>query len=295
MSDRGAGVGAGLRPVRDAAAFDAGQRAGAAVLRRVLARERERLQFELLGRLSALPLYPYLSLGGGGALHGVHLHARSVKDLDFEAPALVARLLPEAFRRSGIPLVPEGDTGGRARYRYLAASSVFPEAGIGIEVFSQAERRVPSEPGVFRGAGAFRPASGGVPVRCLPLPELLLLKVGCTFRRDRAADYIDLWAGLARLAGQDGRHDPPGRVLSAAAFEPAARLAADPLWDAGPFTPPPGWRARDVVARMDRVRPRWEGEAETAFGRALPFERVREGLRDLLPRLEPGATPAAGR
>ena len=80
------------------------QQIGLGILQRIAVREKARLQSHFLSYLYGSPESDNIILCGSMALHGVYLHKRWSKDLDFEAPKNVALQFGQIAAQAGLSL-----------------------------------------------------------------------------------------------------------------------------------------------------------------------------------------------
>lgn len=158
---------------------------GRTIFNRIGTLERTRLQTRCLQALSATPVWNQLVFRGGVALHGVYLHGRCSRDLDFLAPAAIQENFMEILAAQGIALEKKED----ARIPFFPMQGrVFKDIAVGIDVCAPRASEVESVSGVFLGDGGIK-----IPVRVLALVPQVAEKLNATSFRARAADFYDVW------------------------------------------------------------------------------------------------------
>ena len=158
---------------------------GLVIFSRIMAIERTRLQTKCLQLLRATSLWDHLVFRGGVAIHGVHLHGRSSRDLDFLAPAAIQTRFVELMAEQGVALQ------WREEDRipsFPMQGSVFKEIAVGIDVCPREATDMTWEHALFQGVGGTT-----VPVRVMPLPLLIAEKFRAITYRSCASDFYDVW------------------------------------------------------------------------------------------------------
>jgi len=157
---------------------------GRTIFNRIGALERTRLQTRCLLALSATPVWNQLVFRGGVALHGVYLHGRCSKDLDFVAPAAIRENFMEILAAQGIALEKKDE--GYIPF-FPMRGIVFKEIAVGIDICPRAASKTTWENALFQGVGNQK-----VPVRVTPLAYLMAEKFRATVVRTRATDFYDI-------------------------------------------------------------------------------------------------------
>lgn len=158
---------------------------GRVIFNRIGTLERTRLQTRCLQALSVTSVWNQLVFRGGVALHGVYLHGRCSRDLDFLAPAEVQERFVEILAAQGIALQKKEE--GRLPF-FPMQGTVFKDIAVGIDVCAFRASDANSVSGVFLGADRTK-----IPVRVLALVPQMAEKLRATSRRARAADFYDVW------------------------------------------------------------------------------------------------------
>ncbi len=252
--------------------FPTGKQAGAgpigqALLQRIAVREKARVQAHFLARLYAHLDAQNIVLCGSAALHGVYLHRRWAKDLDFVALPGVAARFTDIARECGLMLAAKDEDSAprldRTGWMFGLTRTGFPEARIAVEVFTCDTFRVVPERGTWM-------ADSGetVAVWAKPLPEIIGIKLGNVFRRAKAADYVDLWLGL--------QSDPALRY-------PVREMLGRGLCFAGDFTPPAALDMALALSQLDTLRETWREKLSPYMKHVPPFDEVRAELAHSLP------------
>lgn len=162
---------------------DPNERIGRDISRRILVRERSRLQTRFLDRLRELPCYPFLTLTGGAALHGAYLHGRWSDALEFEAPTVVAKRFMSMSEALGPSLQQKED-----HFVFTERIAVAREVRITVAVVPR--RALPPPPEERR----FVDASGrSVLARVSPVKEIVRGMVADLRVKPRAVDLLDIW------------------------------------------------------------------------------------------------------
>lgn len=147
--------------------------------------ERTRLQAKFLLSLKALPVWNQLVLRGAVAIHGVWLHGRCSRDLDFLAPPDVKARFAEILAEQGLVLQKKEES----RIPFFAMQgTVFKDIAVGIDVCERESADMNPIRAIFTGAGGVT-----IPVNVMPLPALMAEKLRATSRRARPSDFFDLW------------------------------------------------------------------------------------------------------
>ena len=163
------------------------QQIGLGILQRIAVREKARLHKEFLTRLYELPLPQDMLICGSMALHGVYLHKRWSKDLDFEASTEIALGFQEIAAQAGLNVtLREGWEGPynsmtAVPYVFSSSSAFYPEVAIGVEIFPYEQRFVAAERRAFT-----TEVGEQVMVVVKPLAEVMAAKIGCMFQRNKA-------------------------------------------------------------------------------------------------------------
>jgi predicted nucleotidyltransferase component of viral defense system len=153
--------------------------------------ERTRLQTKCLQLLSTTPVWNQLVFRGPVAIHGVHLHGRCSRDLDFLAPPEVKERFVEILAEQGIELQKKED----ARIPHFPMQgTVFKDIAVGIDVCSREVTDMVWVNAHFQGAGGVT-----IPVQVLPFPLLMGEKFRATVRRARSSDFYDVWLFAQRF------------------------------------------------------------------------------------------------
>jgi len=240
---------------------------GQALLQRIAVREKARLQAHFLSRLYAHPAAARLVLCGSAALHGVYLHGRWAKDLDFAALPDTASRFADIAHECGLTLAAKDEDAAwgldRAGWTFGLPRNAFPEARIAVEVFTHDTFQVPPERGTWT-------ADSGetVTVWAKPLCEIVAAKLGNVCRRAKAADYADLWLGL--------QSDPALRYA-------VREMLGRGVCFAGDFTPPTALDSALALAQMDTLRETWQESLSPYMKHVPPFDAVRADLAHSLP------------
>lgn len=245
------------------------QQIGLGILQRVAVREKARLHTHFLTQLYQLPETQDMLLCGSAALHGVYLHKRWSKDLDFEAPLEIALQFDKIAERAGLKLtLREGWEGHRnllnaVPYTFSASSAFYPEVVIAVEIFPYERRFIRPERGEFTVQSGEK-----IAVLVKPIAEMMGAKIGCLFQRHKAIDFVDLWFGLAS--------DPCLRFQ-------VKDLLRDGLCEAGNFTPPSVIDANVLLVKLSRLRETWEEDLSVYLTQVPTFQRVWHDLSQWLP------------
>ena len=245
------------------------QQIGLGILQRIAVREKARLHKDFLTRLYELPQARNIMLCGSMALHGVYLHQRWSKDLDFEASTEVALGFQEIAAQAGLTVtLREGWEGPHnsmtaVPYVFSSPSAFYPDVAIGVEIFPYAQRSLAAE------SRAFTTAAGEqVMVLVKPLAEMMAAKIGCFHARNKATDFVDLWFGLS---------SDPGLVLQ------VRELIREGRCEAGNFTPPAVIEADAILERMSRLQDTWHDDLSVYLSQVPSFAQVRSDLSRWLP------------
>jgi len=158
---------------------------GRVIFNRIGTLERTRLQFKCLQMLSALPVWDQLVLRGAIAIHGVYLHGRCSKDLDFLAPATVKSRFVEILAEQGIALQEKEES--RMPF-FLMQGAIFKDVAVGVDVRQREASDVTWVNADFCGAGGAK-----IPVRVMPLSMMIAEKLRATSQRARCSDFYDFW------------------------------------------------------------------------------------------------------
>ena len=135
--------------------------------------------------LSGLPVWDQLVFRGATAIHGVYLHGRCSRDLDFVAPAAIKERFVEIMAEQGVTL--QQKETGFAPF-FSMSGTVFKEVAIGIDVCQ------PTTSDLTWVDADFCDINGvSIPVRVLPLPLQMAEKLRATTRRARSTDFYDFW------------------------------------------------------------------------------------------------------
>lgn len=160
---------------------------GEGIFQRLAARELGRAQGHVLDQLSRIPASRYLTLCGPAALHGVFLHRRRTRSLDFYASPLIAFRFAEMARRAGLELE-EADDG--SELKYVTSGQIFSQVQVAIRLIPRANIPIVQE-GAFLGAIGQR-----ISVRVLTLSELLVQTFYSLQQHPTALGAVDLWLAL---------------------------------------------------------------------------------------------------
>ena len=247
----------------------AAQQLGLGILQRVAIREKARLQAHFLSRLYASPESGNIVLCGSMALHGVYLHGRWSKDLDFDAPMETALRFQEIAERCELTLKHRAEWKGHSSpqdaipFIFASSSAFYSEVSIGVEIFSREQILVAPERHTFH-------ASSGEQVSVLvkPLAEMIAVKLGCIFRRQKAVDFLDVWLGLQ------------SNLCTHSEVRNLLRLG---LCDAGDFSPPPRIDVSLALTQLEGLRPIWEEKLSIYKTQVPPFMQVYTDLAEWLP------------
>jgi predicted nucleotidyltransferase component of viral defense system len=233
------------------------QQMGLGILQRIAVREKAKMQALFLSRLYESPDSAQIALCGSMGLHGVYLHGRWSKDLDFEMLLEAAPRFQEIADGCGLTLgKPEDPVEfvNTLQYTFARPSAVYPEVAIAVEVFCKERIALPPERRLFAAV-----SGETVAVFVQPLAFMLATKVGCVFRRDKALDFFDLWLGL--------RSEPT------TAYQ-VRDLLAQGLCEAGDFTPPVILDVDLALDKFRNIRAAWVDDL-SAYMTAVPnFEQV---------------------
>jgi hypothetical protein len=175
---------------------------GRQLLQRIVLREKLRVQVQFLEELARIPACRELTL---------YLHARLSDDLDFLAPPDLAESFPTLLVAHGLMLEPRPGLVPA----YTRVGTLGTPIGIGVDMCVRPGPEMPAE---VRPFGFL--AGRTVPVRVLPLAEMLAEKLDCISRRARAVDFLDLWLGFGH-----------GPEMVQEAFAALRRRQPPLLWD----------------------------------------------------------------
>lgn len=248
---------------------EATRQLGLGILQRVAIREKARLQAHFLSRLYASPESDTIVLCGSMALHGVYLHGRWSKDLDFEAPLEIAQRFPEIAATCGLLVKPKEPPEGKPPskttfgFTFSLASAFYPDVAIAVEIFSRGQAAVRPERHTF--CVAVKEQS---PVYAKPLAVIIGVKIGCIFLRRKPVDFVDTWMGLK--SGPDVRLQ-------------VRQSMREGLCGAGSFTPPAYIDAKLALLLLQELRPEWEEKLGVYMTQIPPFEQVYDDLAEWLP------------
>ncbi len=158
---------------------------GRVIFNRIGTLERHRLQTKFLQLLSATRVWHQMVFRGAVAIHGVHLHGRCSRDLDFLAPPDIKNRFVEILGEQGLVLQKKDED----HMAFLPMQgTVFKEIAVGIDVCARETCDMNPVPGVFHGAGGVR-----LPVRVMALAPQMAEKLRATSRRARSTDFYDVW------------------------------------------------------------------------------------------------------
>jgi len=253
---------------------------GQAIRERIALREMARLQVHFLQRLHGVLLGEQLVFRGGSALHGVYLHKRWSKDLDFFAPVDVASRIRESAAENGLlleePMRREEDDyaergGGRDPNKrpdgtlsvFASPGTVYARVEIRVDVCNRDNTLFPTEERLFV------PLHGApVPVRVQRLSELMADKFGCTLRRSKPMDFSDLWLGL-------NAHQELWNEI---------RFVMEHK-NCGPYdiVPLQTFTAGAALANLDKARETWDEKLGKAMSSFPAYDTVRQDLTQWLP------------
>ncbi len=236
---------------------------GQGVMQRLAAREKSRIQFAFLQELQRLPASRYLTLCGGAALHGVYLHERWSKDLDFYAPYIIADRFPEIVAKAGLAI---HRVEGRSGYAFFRDGIIAPRMGIGIEIFVRGNSVLAPTLSQFRSYDGQE-----ITLQVAPLAEILLSKVGCLHRRSKPTDFVDLWSALKKY---------PDILLQ------MRLLLNDSRWNCGIYTPPRQIDIHRIMANLSSLQDTWDLAMMGIFYPQPSFAVVAEELSDSLCQLQ---------
>lgn len=205
--------------------------------------ERTRLQTKFLLSLSALPIWNQLVFRGAVAIHGVWLHGRCSRDLDFLAPPDIKHRFVEIMAEQGLILQKTEE----ARIPFFSMrGAVFKDIAVGIDVCERESADMNPIRAIFTGTGGVK-----IPVNVMPLPALMAEKLRATSRRARPSDFFDLWLFGQRhpeMVSELQHHLKVGEVdgeeLEYSAEETWAHLLKAEQW----------W-SKDLIAFMPKVPP----------------------------------------
>lgn len=224
------------------------------IFNRIGTLERTRLQTRCLQLLSATPVWNQLVFRGGVALHGVYLHGRCSRDLDFLAPAEVQERFVEILTEQGIALQKKEE----ARTPFFPMrGTVFKDIAVGIDVCSRESSQTTWEHALFQGVGGER-----VPVRVMPLVHSIAEKLNATSMRAQSPDFYDVW-----LFSQQHPSLLP---------ELARLLNASAKWK---------FDAQNTWSHLQEVRDDWHQELIPLMPRVPPFETVEQDLARVMKQL----------
>lgn len=205
--------------------------------------ERTRLQTRFLLSLSQLPIWNQLVFRGAVAIHGVWLHGRCSRDLDFLAPADVKYRFVEILAEQGLMLQQKEET--RIPF-FLMEGAIFKDIAIGVDVCERESADMNPIRAVFTGAGGVK-----IPVNVMPLPALMAEKLRATSRRARPSDFFDLWQFGQRcpqMMPELKRHLHIGEVDGE-----ELEYSAQETWQH--FLEAEQWWDKDLIAFMAQVPP----------------------------------------
>lgn len=235
------------------------------VVARLAGREREAAQATMLRTLSTLSMWPVMKLTGGAALHGVYLHRRRFKDLDFELARSLVEPFAEELAASGLPIRRDSPQ----RFLMDVRGGALRSLVVGFEVFAQAHIALPAVNAMF-----VCHTGEEISVYVPTLSELLLIKVGCLHRRVRALDFADLWMGLRSV-------DNPEILV-----QQMRQILNEPRWDCGSFTPDRPFRLTKILTRLGRLENDWSQELARYLDKPPTYAEVAADLARYLPALE---------
>ncbi len=171
-----------------------GKAIGQSLLQRIGVREREKLQVAFLKQLAQTPLFDHLILRGGISLHGVWLHGRCSKDLDFLATPEIAGNFLEVAASHGFEFEREQERQMFGRmYTLSLQGQVFSNITIGLDLCPREAAILVWETQEFVALSGER-----IPVRVLPLAEQVGEKLRACVRRKRELDFYDIWLAFSR-------------------------------------------------------------------------------------------------
>ena len=228
---------------------------GRVIFNRIGTLERTRLQTRCLQALSATPVWNQLVFRGGVALHGVYLHGRCSRDLDFLAPAAIQENFMEILAAQGIALEKKED----ARVPFFPMQgTVFKEIAVGIDVCPRAASDITWEDALFQGVG-----NTTMPVRVLPLVHLMAEKFCAASRRASATDFYDIYVFAQKR---------PDLLTELARVLCIGELSGEKL----------KFNAEQTWLHFQQVRDVWHEELIPLMPQVPPFETVAHDLAGTL-------------
>lgn len=236
---------------------------GHGIAQRLVRYEISRLQVEFLERLRESPVGQYLTLCGAAALHGVYLHQRWSATLDFEAPYVVVLRLAELARASGLGLE-KGMSSNQ--FVFSGRSLLFPDMRVSIHIY--VKHQMVSLPHTQDFLG--RP-DAPIPVRVLPLEELVATKIGMLFKSPRAIDFVDVWLALS---SKDSISEQVHDVLGNA------------QWIQNSLAPPRPMDASVALRHLRRLQPSWMQALDGVIAPVPTWEKVNRDLQQGLQQLQ---------
>ncbi len=224
---------------------------------RIATLERTRLQTQCLLALSALPVWNHLVFRGAVALHGVWLHGRCSRDLDFLAPAEIKNRFMEIVGEQGLIL--HEKEGARIPH-FSMQGKVFKEVAVGIDVCTREFHEMTTINAVYQGGNT------KIPVRVMPLPSLIAEKLRATSRRTRSTDFYDVWVFAKRFP----ELLPDLRCLLQVGSVDGERL---------------GFNAQSTQEHFSKCREGWQKDLVAYMPQVPIFENVQRDLDELLKKV----------
>jgi len=232
---------------------------GRTIFNRIGTLERTRLQTRCLQALSATPVWNQLVFRGAVAIHGVYLHGRCSRDLDFLAPAAIQERFMEILAAQGIALEKKEE----ARIPFFPMQgTVFKEIAVGIDVCPRAASQTTWVNAQFQGVGGIC-----VPVRVVPLVHSIAEKFHAISMRARPSDFYDIWLFSQKC---------PDLMPELARLLHIGEVDGNKL----------NFDAKYAALHFQQVRDVWHDELIPLMPRVPPFETV---AHDLARTLKPFA------
>jgi len=236
---------------------------GRTIFNRIGTLERTRLQTRCLLALSATPVWNQLVFRGGVALHGVYLHGRCSRDLDFMAPAAIAERFVELLAEQGIALQKGED---EFVPFFSMQGTVFKDIAVGIDVCAREPSKTTWEYAQFQGVGG-----GTVPVHVLPLVHLIGQKLSTTSMRAQPSAFYDIWLFSKQR---------PDLLPELVRLLQVGEVAGKKL----------GFRAEQTWLHFQTLRKEWHEELIPFMARVPSFETVERDFARILELLDAAPT-----
>lgn len=232
---------------------------GQSLLQRIGVRERERVQVKFLQLLKDTPLWEQMVFRGAVALHGVYLHGRCSKDLDFMASPEVSANFYEMANACGLQVQDKSEV--TSVVNFSLPGQVFNRIVVGIDVCSRPPNDLPCQLGEFVSLSGQK-----IPVRVMPLREQIGEKLRAASRRGRALDFFDVWLAFEKHPNLLGSVSE--------VIEKRKKSDAPLLYD-----------AEKALATLETRRDEWFEKLAPQMAKVPTFERVQQDLQCWLPSL----------